>query len=336
MTVGTATYGDINQRTAVYAVKEMLAHAEPILVLSKFGLPKPMPKNAAQSAKFRRPIPFTVSTAPLVEGVTPTSKKIQYEDVLVKLEQYGDVSELTDVVEDLAEDPVLKDMSKLAGEQAAETIEMVTYGAIKAGTNVFYDTAAHTTRATVDSKLTKNRLRAVVRSLRANRGKEITSMMSSSVKYGSEAVEGGFVAFCHSDLDADIRDIAGFVSVADYGSMQTLCPEELGTVEKIRFITSPLLVPFQAAGAAVGATGMVADDATNIDVYPILIVAKDAYGLIPLKGFNAITPSVINPNQPTKDDPLGQRGYVGWKSYFAAKILNEAWIARLEVAATAI
>jgi len=132
------------------------------------------------------------------------------------------------------------------------------------------------------------------------------------------------------------RDLAGFVSVADYGSQSPLCPEELGTVEKVRFITSPLLTPFQAAGAAVGVTGMVSDNATNIDVYPIIVIAKDAYAVVPLKGAGAITPSVLNPNVSTKDDPLGQRGFVGWKSYFASKILNEAWIARLEVGATAI
>jgi len=334
--MATTTYGDISQRTAVYAAKTMLEHAQPIIVLGKFGQTLPVPKNTANAVKFRRAIPFTVSTTPLVEGVTPTSQKMQYEDVTATLQQYGGVSELTDVIEDMGEDPVLNDMSALSGEQAAETLERVCYGAIKAGTNVFYDKTTHSTRVAVDSKITKDRVRAVVRSLRANRAKEITAIQDSSVKYGTRATEGGFVAFCHSDLDADIRDMAGFVSVADYGSQQPLCPEELGTVEKVRFITSPLLDPFQAAGAAVGSTGMVADNATNIDVYPVIFIGKDAYGHVPLKGANAITPSVLNPNNPSHGDPLGQKGSVGWKTYYAALILNQTWMARLEVGATNI
>ncbi|RME56464.1 N4-gp56 family major capsid protein, partial [Candidatus Parcubacteria bacterium] len=56
--------------------------------------------------------------------------------------------------------------------------------------------------------------------------------------------------------------------------------------------------------------------------------------LVPLKGENAIKPTVVNPDQVSKSDPLGQRGYVGWKSYFAAAILNEAWCYRVECAAT--
>jgi len=75
------TYGDISQRTAVWAAVEMLAHAEPILVLSKYGQPKPMPKNKANAVKFRRPIPYTVSTTTLTEGVTPASQNMRYEDV---------------------------------------------------------------------------------------------------------------------------------------------------------------------------------------------------------------------------------------------------------------
>jgi N4-gp56 family major capsid protein len=330
------TYGDISQRTAAYAATEMLSHAEPILVLSKFGQSKPLPANKADTVKFRRPVPFPVSTAPLVEGATPSSQQMSYEDVTVQLQQYGAVTEITDKVQDLAEDPVLKDASMLSGEQAAETIEMVTYGAIKAGTNVFYDTSAHTTRASVDSKLTLNRLHAVTRSLRANRGKAVTSMLASSPGYATRAIEGGYIAFGHTDLEHDIRSLSGFLPVAQYGSRQPLCPEELGSVENVRFILSPLLVPFQAAGAAVGTTGMIADDATNIDVYPLIVIAKEAYGLVPLKGKNSITPTVLNPGTPSKSDPLGQVGFVGWKTYFAAKILNENWIARLEVGATAL
>ena len=121
--MAATTYGDISQRTANWAAKEMLKHAEPVLVLSKFGQIKPIPANKAQSVKFRRPVPFATATTPLVEGVTPVSHKITYEDVQVSLQQYGDIVEITDVIDDLAEDPVLSDVTMLAGEQAANTQE---------------------------------------------------------------------------------------------------------------------------------------------------------------------------------------------------------------------
>jgi len=328
------TYGVINQRTAAWATSEMLMHAEPILVLSKFGQNKPVPKNNAQQVKFRRPIPYAISLTPLTEGVTPTAQTLTYDDVPVTLAQYGGVTKITDVVADLAEDPVLKDASMLSGEQAAETIEMVTWGAVKAGTAVIYDTTSHSARNTVDSAVSLNVLRGAVRALKAARGKPVNQMLNGSINIGTKPVEGGYVAFGHTDLEADIRSVPGFLPLAEYGSRQPLCPEECGSVENVRIILSPLLTPFADAGGLKATNGMISTTGTATDVYPLIVCAKEAFGCVPLKGAKSITPSVLNPGTPSKSDPLGQLGYVGWKCYFAAKILNETWIQRIEVGAT--
>lgn len=323
------TYGDISQRTAAWAAAEMLAHAEPILVLSKFGQSKPMPKNKADTVKFRRPVPFVIPNTPLAEGVTPTAQQMQYEDVEVQLKQWGAWVEITDVVNDLAEDPVLADASMLCGEQGAETVEVQTWGAIRAGTNVFY--ANGSARSAVNTKISLSKQRAVTRTLKAQRAKKVTSMVSGSPNYSTEPVDAAFIAFAHTDLEADIRDMSGFVPTEKYGSMKAL-PYEIGKVEDVRYILSPVLDKFANAGGAVG--DMVSTGGTNADVYPVVYIAKESYGLVPLKGKNAMTPKVLNPDIPRGGDPLGQRGSVGWKTYFVALILNEAWLARMEVAAS--
>ncbi len=310
-----SAYGDISQRTAAWAATEMLAHATPIIVLSAYGQMKPMPKNKAEQVKFRRPVPYDISTTQLVEGVTPVSHKTKYVDVPATMGQYGDLAEITDRVNDLSEDPVLRDMSMLSGEQAAETIEMVTWGVIKAGTNVVYGAAADTSRTDVNDPITTTVQRTVTRYLNAQRGKKITSRMSSSVQYGTEPVDSAFLAFGHTDLDSDIRDMTGFVPVEKYGSMKPL-PYEVGKVETVRYILTPLLEPFLAGGAAVGTSGMVSAAGVKVDVYPVVYIAKEAYGLIPLRGAGAIHPTVLNPGTVSKSDPLGQRGYVGWKTWF--------------------
>jgi len=70
-------------------------------------------------------------------------------------------------------------------------------------------------------------------------------------------------------------------------------------------------------------------------VYPLLIVARDAYAVVRLQGRQAAKVMVLNPNKPRGGDPLGQKGTVSWKTYYTAAILNEEWIARLECACTA-
>lgn len=329
--MASTTYGDISQRTAAYAAAEMLRHSEPWLILSKMGMTKPMPKNKAETMKFRRPIPLPPATTPVVEGVTPTAQKIAYEDVSVTLKQYGRPIEITDKVVDLSEDPVLNTATMLAGEQAGGTIEQVLYGVLKAGTNVFYANGA--SRAVVNSVITLNKQRAVTRALAAQKALPITRMLKSGVEYGVQAVEGGYIAVAHTDLESDIRNLAGFVPVAKYGTRQTLSPHEIGTVERVRYILSPDLAPWPDAGGAKGS--MVSTSGVNADVYPILYFGQDAFAQVPLKGANAITPMVVNA-KPTDSDPMAQRNYVSWKTWYAAVILNDLWMARLEVAVTAL
>lgn len=323
---GTTTYGDISQRTAAYAATEMLRHAEPILVLQKFGAVKEMPRNKADTVKFRRPIPFSAATTPLVEGVTPTAQKLEYEDVTVQLKQYGRPIEITDVVQDLAEDPVLRDASTLAGEQAGLTLEMVTYGAVKAGTNVFYSNG--TARAQVNTKIALAKQRAVSRALKAQKAMKVTRILDGSVNIETKPIEASYIAVAHTDCESDIRDLAGFIPVAKYGNRQPVSDHEIGAVEDVRYVLSPELSPFLAAGSGT-LNGMLSAGGANVDVYPVLYMGKEAFGTVPLRGRRAVTPMVVNA-KPSASDPLAQRGYVSWKTYYAAVILNQNWIARLE------
>ena len=84
-----------------------------------------------------------------------------------------------------------------------------------------------------------------------------------------------------------------------------------------------------AGGAAGG--NFLSTTGTSCDVYPMLFVGKNAYGIVPLKGQQSVTPMVVNP-KPSDSDPLAQRGWASWKSMQTAAILNDLWMSRLEVA----
>jgi N4-gp56 family major capsid protein len=324
-------YGDISQRTAMFAIAEFLANVDPVIVLNKFGQNRPAPKNKAQTIVFRRAVPFAPATVPLAEGVTPTGHAITFQDVQVTLNQFGDVVLITDKVADLSEDPVLKVAMEESGKQAAATIEQITYGVVKAGTSVFYANGA--VRTAVNTAITLNKQRAVVRYLQRQKAKKFTKILSGSVNYATKPIEAAYIAIGHTDLAPDIRAMAGFTPVAAYGSRQPISEYEFGSVEECRYILTPDLAPFPDAGGAAGGN-FLSTGGAQCDVYPVLVLGMDAYGVVPLKGQSSMSPTVLNPGTPSKSDPLGQRGYVGWKTWFAAVRLNETWMSRLEVAAT--
>ena len=140
------------------------------------------------------------------------------------------------------------------------------------------------------------------------------------------------VAVGHTDLESDI---ASFRVSSRLRSMAVgrLSEHECGTVENIFVLSGP-----SAMGDAGGVHGgaVFSTSGTNADVYPLLVFGKDAYATVPLRGQGAVSPAIISAGQKTKDDPLGQRGYLGWKMWHAAVILNQSWMARLEVAASSL
>lgn len=322
----------VSARTTVYAVKTMLRHAAPIMVLEKLGFQRPIPKNSGMTVVFRRPRIFTPATTPLFEGVTPKSSTFRYDDVTMTFKQYGQVIESTDVVEDFHEDPVLKDIAEQAGENIGRTKEALLYAILRAGTSVFYQNG--TTRTDVNTALTLSRHQAVMRFLKAQKAMPITSTLDGSVNFNTRPIERGFVAVAHTDLEADIRALPGFTPTSEYGTKSTISEYEIGSVMDCRFILSPDLSPWADAGGAKGS--MVSTGGTNADVYPILYFGREAFAVCPLRGDNAVQPSIIPAGKLDKSDPLGQRSIVGWKMYFAAGITNDAWMVRLEVAVSAL
>ena len=325
------TTSQISNRTNAYAVAKLLTRALPLLNFEKFGQTFPIPMNSTTVAKFRRFEALDSTPKDLVEGVTPVAKQLTVTDVTATLRHMGDLIIITDVVNDTNEDPVLDQAVEVLGEQAAQMIEKMRFGVLVAGTNVFY--ANGTSRDAVNTVLSLNLLRKITRSLKAQNCRPITSIVSSTPAYGTQAVSPAFVAIMHSDCEADLRGIAGFTDVKNYGNTSPF-EGEIGAVEGIRFILSSVMSSFANAGGDKGS--MQSTAGTKADVYPILIFAKDAYGIVPLKGKAAITPSVLNPGVISKSDPLGQRGYVGWKAMQTAVILNQAWMARAEVAVSAL
>ncbi len=334
-------FGDITGITAAHAHNKMLDHVVPTQILNRFGQLIAIPKNKTQTIKARRMVPYDALTTPLQEGVTPSVKGTTVELVTGTLQQWGDVHGLTDVIADTHDhNTLLDDMMGLTGEQAGATVEQVTYNVLKGGTNVFYANGA--ARTDVNTAISLNKQRAVVRALRAAKAKKITSVLAPSRNFGTAPVEASYVAICHSDCEADIRDMPGFISVHEYGQMTPICMAEIGAVENVRYILHEDLDPI-ANGGGLDGDLVESTGGTNADVYPVIYLGQNAFAVTPLanqrtsEGNNLVVkPIVINPNQPSASDVLGQRGYVGWKAYFTAFRLNETWMARLEVAATAL
>lgn len=343
------TYGDISPAVAAWSVVQMLKRGMPYLHLEKFGQTYPLPTNSTTTAKFRRyylsgatgsagsgtgAFNIPTATTPLVEGVTPTGSVLANTDYTVTLSQYGDYVTITDVIEDTHTDRVLQQATEILGESAAITVETIRFNTLKAGTNVFYANNV-AGRSSIITAPTIADQRRVTTALNRQNAKKISQVVKSSSDFNTKSVEAAYFAVCHPDLETDIRLMTGFKAVADYGPHTTPFEGEIGSVEQVRYLTSTVIAPWvDSGGTAVTNNLRYTTANTACDVYPILFFGRDAYGIVPLKGKSSMTPMVVNP-KPAPGDPLAQRGSVGWKLYTSQVILQDAFMARLEVGATA-
>ena len=345
------TYGDLTPRQANFAVKEFLMRALPLLTIEKFGKQVTLPKNETKTIKMRRyfltggtggysgnagayNLPLALTA--LTEGETPAGTKMAYKDVSVDIAQYGNWTGFTDFFMDTHPDvpPVIREFSDILGEQAALTKEVLTYNVLKAGSNVQYANGVQ--RTDVNTPITLAAVRRATRALKVQNIGKITTVLASTPNYNTQPIEAAYVALVHPNVENDVRNIDGFISVKHYAQGKAF-EGEIGQVEDVRFVSSTVFSAFADAGADKGL--MMSTTGVKADVYPILILGKDAFSIVPLRantGTSSVPASVavVYPKA-TETDPMGQRGVMSWKMYHAALITQDYALLRLEVAATA-
>ena len=324
---------------------ETLAHAIAIEVLALGCKMVKMPRKQGDNITYRRWLPFGASAGvntqnrPVVnaaahitqEGVTPAADTMTQVDVTVTQTQYACLYAYTDKTAELHEDDIPEEMIEQTGERMGLVREMVRYGVIKAATNVLY--SGGTTRLTVDEPITLKALRRMTRILKLNHAQKKRRILAASPDYDTSAIEAAYIVFVSTDVEPDIRDMAGYTPVSKYANRTPINEFEAGSVEEFRFITSPELVPYTDAGAATGTTGLVSSG-TKVDVYPFMIMGENAVYDVALRGLNSFDVTHIPHSKITKSDPLGQRGYVGAIFWCAAVVVNGGYMGVIEAGTT--
>ena len=315
-TTGT---GQVPAGVSAFYDRNLLERAIPELLHDKWGQRRMIPKNNSDSIKFRKWNALATATTPLTEGVTPTGSQMSVTDVTATLSQYGDFTILTDKVNMMVEDNVIKETTDVLGEQGGETIDEVIRNILVAGTSVFYANSVASRLLTASVILQADITRAV-KYLKGQNAKKFTETITGTTRVGTVPVKASYVGICHTNTTETIENMAGFKSYEEYASQTLVDMSEIGTVKGVRFCETTKAKIFTGAGAA------------GVDVYATLIFGKNAYGVVSLRGQKNIQ-SIVKPlGSAGTADPLNQRASVGWVAWATAKILNQAWMTRIESA----
>ena len=208
-----------------YYERSLLENMKAELVHSRDAQKRTLPLNNGKRVQFRRMTPFTISTTPLAEGITPAGQTLNQTQMTAMVKPYGRHVELTDEMDYTLLDNMHQETAKLLADQANLTLDTISRDAINAGMNVMY-TGANVARGTIAATdvLTYAAIKKAVRTLKRNNAKPFS--------------DGFFHAIVHPDVVHDLTSDAMWVDVAKYQDKQKVDKYELGTIYHVKFFES--------------------------------------------------------------------------------------------------
>ena len=288
----------------------LLSTAETDTVFLKYGVKKPIPARGGKSIEFRRfeRITITAGSYTLTEGTPPTVTQATISSVAGTISQYGQYSQLSDVLETQAFDPVIAEFARAYGMAMGEGLDIVVRNALSAATTLQYaDTAHQVGTSGTGSVGSGNYLDAA----------ELTELKRTLRRNGARAyADGKFICFVHPDNtkdlfeDPDISD--SFQFAKERGEANPLFTGLLGDWMGIRFVETNNLRLRTSYGMS------------GADIYEVIMMGAEFYGISELSALSART--IIHPRgSGGHTDPLEQYSTVGWKAALAATILNNSF-----------
>ena len=334
-------FGDLEVEEAIRLQQDMLPNVTKNLITARFATEHIKNANESAVVRFRRIEKLPFGDEPLSEGTTPNWDSISQRIVTTEMRQYGRYITTTDLMDAFGQLPYQQIITETQATQAAEQMEFLNFKKFRAGTNVFrvsHAGASVTNRSQVNGKITTNMIAQAVRKLEEEDCEKITDIVTPSRDVASEPIRASYVAVCHPNLRVDLEELDDFVPVEKYSNASVAFAGEMGAFKGVRFVQSTIYEPFKGAGAAPSTSPAVPVLATDgaSDVYPVIIYGANSIGVVRLGGLNSIIPVVHRPDSPSKEDPLNQRGSIGYKYMYGNVILRDEFIMRLEVAVSSL
>lgn len=303
----TATTG-LSATIQTYYDRKLIMDMEPQLLHYQYGQKRILPKGEGSKVNFRKWQPFPAVTSALTEGVTPTGQDMAMTSIEANIKSYGGYVAISDMLDMTTLDPIVNDAVQLMANQGALSIDAITRAELLTGTNVIYANGkTQRTQLTAAEKLTTTELRKAVRLLKKNKAPQYL-----------RGNKGYYVAIVGPEAVYDLQSDPLWQDVSKYQNSEQIYSGEIGQLFGCIVVETPEAAIFAGGGAS------------NADVAATLVFGKDAYGVVDIQGQNVR--SIIKPaGSAGTADPLEQISTVGWKADgFAAKILQNGWLVRIE------
>ena len=295
--------------------KQLLDHAIDTLVLNQFAKQAELPQGlGSKTIRFFRPVTAaSANVQTLVEG-TPISTftDMSYTAVDVDLTQIGEAMKFTDVLGWTNLLNVLKDGIALMGEDCALKADDVTLASIIGGTP---------TKRYSGGAANFNALNALSAANGKFTASDALDAMTNLTINKAPRINGQYVAVVPPQIGRDLMRDGDWLDVSKYSSATALFKGEIGSLYGVRFVSTTNAWGEDTTDDTEGTR-----DTASPGIFSTIVTGRDGYGVVKLSGTSPMKPQVIISDKADKSDPLNQTLIAGWKAFYAAKLLNTAWV----------
>lgn len=291
------------------------------------------------TAKWRRVENLSVSLTALTEltgtedyptrtGVTPT-----VADITAVLLKFGNHIILNEEVVVVNFNPVTDKYSEILGINAGQVLNRLQRNELEDNSTVEYG-GAITTASKIIAAMVVGDVKKVVNELDRGSALKFTPMTQGADLFNTTPQRDAYWGICHSDVEQDVRGFTGFVPVEQYASQTSTEKGEFGSVQGVRWISTPEASIDTGVGSTAGTS--MRETSSKVDVYTSMIFGMDHHGSVGL-GFEH-TQSIYNagdtlpgvmmiahgPGSAGTADPLNEVSTLGWKTWHVPKVFTNA------------
>ncbi len=232
-TTGANTSGnDLSAAMKEYYDTELLENAKEELFFNQFGKVQNLPEGNGKKVQWRKFDTFGKALTPLEEGVTPDGNTMNMTSVEAEVEQYGDYTTVSDMLDLTAVDDVILSCTEEHGAQAGLTLDTLTRNEICKGTNVSFAPKS------VDGTETEVEVRYDLDATAKLTATVVNKAVTKLKKNKAPKINGKYICIIHPSVSEDLRESEGWIEAHKYAATTEIFNGEIGELHGVRFIES--------------------------------------------------------------------------------------------------
>lgn len=301
-----------------YFSKDLLSYQVQALRLAEFGTKAALPTKAGKAdiSWFRYGAPSAASISTLTEGTVITgTRTMSLTAVNATLTHYGQIVQITDELQAKELFSSIEQATRINGEDAALHADTLIATALAAGTTKRYSGATATFAGVAGGSNANYKFVALdaldgVTQLKINR---------------APMIGGAYVAIADPRITRDLMTDTAWLNAKQYSDAQALFKGEVGSFHGLRFIEGTNTWTEDETEGTRATTFSSGGTNTTGFIYSTFMLGGEAFGVPELNGESPYSPKVYITDGADKADPLNQLTNVGFKTWWAAKILNNSY-----------